>query len=118
MSPDGRIDLTRLAQRSVLPLAAQYVAHAVGGKLRLVPRDDTELDPDAVVFRTGRTEVGRRSFTWLYLNGGSGRRGRPSAEATKRAEALLTAAGIPRRGRPREVVVRLEPGDLVITRRA
>jgi len=118
VSADGRVDVTQLEKRGPLPLHQRYEARAAGGKLRLVPLDDPEVDPQAVVFRIGRTETGGRSCTWLYLNGGSGRGGRPSAQQSRRARALLAEVGISRRGPGRKVTVRLGPGGLVVTRRA
>jgi hypothetical protein len=119
INADGRVDITELDRRSPVGLPAAYVAMRAGHKLRLVPPDALEPAEDDVVFRirTTTTTEGRR-FVWLYLNGGSGRRGRPSAEQSRRAAQLLADVGICRRGPGRVVTLRLGPDGLVVARRA
>jgi len=66
VSADGRVDVTQLEKRGSLPLHQTYEARAAGGQLRLVPLDDTEVDPQAVVFRIGwaMTHDRRRCSLW------------------------------------------------------
>lgn len=118
INADGRVDVTELARRSPVPLADAYVARPAGPKLRLLPVTSSERGEDDVVFQTRSGTVRGRSFVWLYLNGGSGNPGRPSAKQTRRAAQLLEGVGITRRGPGRLVTLRLGPEGLVVARRA